>query len=289
LGDDEASKIKSAVYTVARSAPKSIVAKIKSGEATPEECELYYDAAMRYDTTARQSDQGNMLHILCSKNVPLSIWKKISENPNHLVRMRAAFSEHVPLSIIKVLAHDESQNVRAAVSRSPSTPPRILDEMASTDDAYILGAIAGNSSTSRRTLDKLSHSLDTLSRPNKAAIFNTLLHNSNTSSSTLDFLFEKINASHHRNVDSLNDEIMLRYFAIHRNLSTALAMKLLEIGNFYIRRNVLQNSDVHIPIDVLEKFVDDPESQIRIDAAKKLEKEKLKQRDDSADSRKRGK
>ena len=194
------SEILSKTKSIAESQPKSILAKLASNEATPEEITKAYEW-----TKTQDSDTSKITFklILESSKTPPEILTELSrskdkdirsivaENPNTpseaLVELSRDKSEYVLSNVVQNpntppeilsetltrLSHDETEGVRSFVAINPNTPVNILIELSHDKGMYVRSDVAQNLNATPEILTELSHDVDHYVRGNVAKNLNT--------------------------------------------------------------------------------------------------------------------
>jgi len=120
--------IDSTIKQIAVQQPKSILAKLKSGEATEEEIVQIYEA---YKNHQNEKERQAVLQLVAkSKNIPVEVLSQLAKDKNSDVRYYVARNPSTPVEVLSQLAEDENSDVRYYVARNPSTPVEVLSQLA---------------------------------------------------------------------------------------------------------------------------------------------------------------
>jgi hypothetical protein len=212
--------------SVAASAPKSLIARIASGEGTPEDCTEYYEYIKRNPETKTAL----IKYLVKNPNLPLKILymlasdedvdvremvaintsnvdvlEMLADDESHNVVLSASDNVNFPQKLLAKFATHNNPNVRLTVARNPSTPLNVLEFLANDDNIYVRSYVAANESTPPELLEKLSDDVEDV-------VFQ-IYHNPNVTLKILDKLIDRFtdNPLVLRGVlraDNLNQELL---------------------------------------------------------------------------------
>lgn len=178
----EKDKIYTITESVAKSHPKSIVAKLKSGEATEEEIEkLYNDVKDHEDDEYRYEI---FLSISADRKTPQEILTTLSTMENYqVVRKNVAINSNTPAEALINLSTNNEVSIREAVVDNPNTPAEVLINLSKDKDGSVREGIALN-------LNAPADVLTYLSKDNNVNVIACVARNSNTPAEILTYLSE---------------------------------------------------------------------------------------------------
>jgi hypothetical protein len=149
----EAENILNITRSKATSVPKSLLAKIKSNEASSEEIKEAFIWAQKqnYGIRILVFDL-----VIANPNTPYEILAQLAKDEDYSVRMAVAENPNTPPELLAQLAKDEDYHVRRAVAGNPNTPPDILVQLANDKDYSVRRAVSRNTNTPPEILAQLS-------------------------------------------------------------------------------------------------------------------------------------
>jgi 3-methyladenine DNA glycosylase AlkC len=150
---EEAENILNITRSKAASVPKSLLAKIKSNEASSEEIKKAFIWAQNQDEEIREV----VLNLITKNpNTPPEVLAQLAKDKSAYVREMAAGNLNTPPEVLAQLANDKSAYVRENVAINLNTPPEVLAQLANDKSTYVREMAARNPNTPPEILAQLS-------------------------------------------------------------------------------------------------------------------------------------
>lgn len=265
------------------SRPKSVIAKIKDGDATLEETQDYLGANKDNEESlyllARDTTHPEILaqlikypnlrkNITNNPSTPLEILEELSKDNNWEVRAGVAKNKfNISPQILTHLSNDLSVNVVAEVAVNPNTPPEILDKLSASNILEIRMEVARNPSTPIEILIRL------LNDSNKIVQFQAKL--------TFEKFHDKSSVAYKINLvqsapvgskilsEYMNDWLTTVREIVAEKISIEYLPHMMKDPNYSVRAKVARR----IPLEYLPQMANDENAHVQFIVKQRLRKE----------------
>ena len=125
--DDEFELITSKINEVAKSAPKSLLAKMMSDEATEKEMEICYDSYKNEENVVVR--KSIVSSIIRSPNCPESLYKEMIKTESDEIISMIIFHRNFPISLAQYCAKFANDNIKSQIVTLPNLPKDLFHNL----------------------------------------------------------------------------------------------------------------------------------------------------------------
>jgi 3-methyladenine DNA glycosylase AlkC len=241
---EEAENILNITRSKAASVPKSLLAKIKSKEASSEEIKEAFIWAQKQNEEVRELV---LDLIVTNHNIPPEVLAQLAKDKRSYIKEYVAKHHNTAPEVLAQLSKDTDHHIRIIVTKNPNTPPELLEQLAKDKNVYVREAVAINPNTPPEILAQLAKDTD-------HDTIKAVARNPNTPHEIL-IQFTK----------NEDDEIR-KSVAVNPNTPPEVLAQLAKDKDYYVRRAVAKNPNT--PLEVLSQLAKDEHYYVRENVAK---------------------